>query len=393
MESLEAYFQRKREELHFLASLLARPPALPELQSIDAVVELKFRLGAALKAERALTDWCRTETNWTAEGQSYQIGPYDLYSSYQRADLTIAGPPIYRRFDCAGYREMSTIYAGSGMSSISTLLLALGRLLPGARLIAPAGAYSETLEAVVQYGGALRLDQAPPALGSPPTVASSRKKPRILLIDSSAPRRPVLPSRDEKYDLIVVDTTCLSARSARARRVLRWAAFIEAPIVLVRSHTKLDSLGLSMAGWVQQWCLRRPRPTGCGSGGSSGSMRRLNGPFVCSAPPRAGLSSALGGRSSLCFVERQEDRPDHRQRTPHDAPPDPIWCPGHILPARAVWRASIVRPLEPRRREVCGGPACRRSAEGCASGAARGQFRFRLLCHGRLPGLGGRRCA
>ena len=79
-----------------------------------------------------------------AEGQSYQIGPYDLYSSYQRADLTVAGPPIYSRFDCAGYREVSTTYAASGMSSISTLLLALGRLLPGACLIAPASAYSET---------------------------------------------------------------------------------------------------------------------------------------------------------------------------------------------------------------------------------------------------------
>jgi len=244
MESLEAYFQRKREELHFLASLLARPPALPEPQSIDAVVELKFRLGAALKAERALTDWCRTETNWTAEGQSYQIGPYDLYSSYQRADLTVAGPPIYRRLDHTGYREVSTIYAASGMSSISTLLLALGRLLRGARLIAPAGAYSETLEAVVHYGGGLRLDQAPPALAPPPTVAASNKEPRILLIDFSAPRRLVPPRRDERYDLIVFDTTCLSAGSARARRVLRWAAFVDTPIVLVRSHTKLDSLGL-----------------------------------------------------------------------------------------------------------------------------------------------------
>ena len=34
------------------------------------------------------------------------------------------------------------------MSSISTLLLALGRLVPGARLIAPAGAYGETVEVV-----------------------------------------------------------------------------------------------------------------------------------------------------------------------------------------------------------------------------------------------------
>src|SRR5215207_8710411 len=244
MESLEAYFQRKREELLFLASLLAGPPALPEPLSIDAVVELKFRLGAALKAERALRDWCRTETNWAVEGQSYQIGPYNLHSSYQRADLTIAGPPIYRGLDHAGYRQVSTIYAASGMSSAATLLLALGRLLPGARLIIPAGAYSETLEAVVHYGAGLRLDQALPATCSPSTVAASRKEARILLIDSGVPRCLVPSSRGEGYDLIVFDTTCLSAGSARIRRVLRWAAGIEAPIVLVRSHTKLDSFGI-----------------------------------------------------------------------------------------------------------------------------------------------------
>jgi hypothetical protein len=45
-------------------------------------------------------------------------------------------------------------------------------------------------------------------------------------------------------DLIIFDTTCFSSGSGRIRRVLSWARRCEIPIVLVRSHTKLDSLGL-----------------------------------------------------------------------------------------------------------------------------------------------------
>src|SRR5439155_2234911 len=45
-------------------------------------------------------------------------------------------------------------------------------------------------------------------------------------------------------DLVIFDTTCFSSGSGRIRRVLSWGRRWEIPIVLVRSHTKLDSLGL-----------------------------------------------------------------------------------------------------------------------------------------------------
>jgi len=241
-ESLEAYFQRKQEELLFLTGFLARPPGLPEPRSIEAVTEHKFRLAAALKAERALADWRRTETSWADDGRPYHIGFYDLQSSYRRADLTLDGPPIYGALADTGWREISTTYAGSGMSSISTLLAALGRVLPGARLVAPAGAYGETLEAVAHYGGSLRLDEPRP--GDRPLGPAPRAEPCVVLVDSCVPARLVPPARDGRCDLVLFDTTCLSAGSARIRRVLSWAGSMETPVALLRSHAKLDSLGI-----------------------------------------------------------------------------------------------------------------------------------------------------
>jgi len=77
---------------HGETGFLARPPAHLDAESVDAVVALKFRLGALLKAERVLVDWSRTETNWAHAGQAHRIGPYTLHSDYQRANLTVAGP-------------------------------------------------------------------------------------------------------------------------------------------------------------------------------------------------------------------------------------------------------------------------------------------------------------
>lgn len=242
METWPAYRRRKQEELLFLASFLARPPALPEPPSVEAVVEQKFYLAAALKAERALADWRRTETSWADDAQPHRIGRYDIRSSYRRADLTVAGPPIYGRLERVGCREIATVYAASGMSSISALLAALGRILPGARLIAPAGAYGETLEAAAHCGGNLRLDE--PQSANRPLNRASRAEPCVVLVDSCVPARLVPPARDGRCDLVVFDTTCLSAGSARIRRVLSWAESIGAPVALVRSHAKLDSLGI-----------------------------------------------------------------------------------------------------------------------------------------------------
>jgi hypothetical protein len=66
-------------------------------------------------------------------------------------------------------------------------------------------------------------------------------------LDSCAPAaafEATLNSARPHLDLVIFDTTCFSSGSGRIRRVLSWIRRSQIPIVLVRSHTKLDSLGL-----------------------------------------------------------------------------------------------------------------------------------------------------
>jgi hypothetical protein len=68
---------------------------------------------------------------------------------------------------------------------------------------------------------------------------------QILLLDSCTSARAyeeALRCIGAAPDLVIFDTACFSGGSSRIRRVLTWARR-DVPIVLVRSHAKLDSLG------------------------------------------------------------------------------------------------------------------------------------------------------
>jgi hypothetical protein len=240
METLEAYLRRKHEELNLLNSFLSTPLSLRQPASVAEVIERKFQLAAALKAEHTLHDWALTETAWAYPGR-LRAGPFEFSYDYQRADLDVRGPSFYQ-FDDPAANE--TIYTSSGMAAISALLLASAQLMPDADILVLPGSYSETVELIESYARHLHLV---PLKSSPGEIASGVSGLRVLLFDSCAPAAAfegALPCANPRLDLVVFDTTCFSSGSGRIRRVLSWTHRWEIPTVLVRSHTKLDSLGL-----------------------------------------------------------------------------------------------------------------------------------------------------
>ncbi|MCK1515906.1 hypothetical protein IVB22_25770 [Bradyrhizobium sp. 190] len=239
MESVQAYLDRKHQELRLINDCLSHPLPLTCPRSVSEVIRHKFQLTAALKAEHALHDWNVTETAWAHPGQR-RIGPFEFRYDYQRADLDVRGPSFYDVERSA----IDTIYTASGMAAISALLLASARVIGKADILVLAGAYGETQELIEGYADRLRMITLnhPLEEGAGPRSASSR----IMLLDSSASASAFdagLRCTNAAPDLLIFDTTCFSSGSGRIRRVFRRARELAIPLVMVRSHTKLDSLG------------------------------------------------------------------------------------------------------------------------------------------------------
>ena len=248
-----AYLARKHREIELIAGCFAAPVAATVPRSAAHAIDEKFRIAGALRAERSLSSWAITETA-RPEIQRWRVGAYEFSFGYQRADLEVRGPPIY---DVPGRRSelrQYTLYTGSGMSAVAVVFTALLRLSPDVRVLATRGFYSETRELLESFGERFALSITAGRSGKraaaavSPSVKSSSpvNATRVLLVDScvSAGFENYRYVRADDFDLVVVDTTCFWQTSARIRRVVAWASRAHLPLALVRSHAKLDALGI-----------------------------------------------------------------------------------------------------------------------------------------------------
>ena len=243
METIESYLDRKFREISLLNSCLASPLDLQRPASAGMAIEQKFRLAAAIKAERSLQNWSFTETARSLT-QRAKSGAFEFGYGYQRADLHILGPPIYRAL-CSPITNVvqQTMYTGSGMSAMAALLTALLRLRDSAEVLIPQGCYSETRELIESFGGLFRIL---PLEAWRRLRRSTKGVTRIALLDSSVRSGffGFLGAPIHDIDLVIFDTTCFWRSSARIERVVNWALHSKLPLALVRSHAKLDCLGI-----------------------------------------------------------------------------------------------------------------------------------------------------
>lgn len=244
VENASDYLARKGREIALIERSLADASTLAQPATSPAqVVERKFKLAAALRAERSLQSWAVTETA-RPEVQRWRSGAYQFSFGYQRADLQVRGPPIYRAIDASqrGIRQQ-TLYTGSGMSAIAAVITALLRLRGPLQVIAARGCYSETRELLNSFGRQVTIA---PFTFRKGLVTRSAETTRMLLLDSCVGARfdDYRHRSPKDIDLAIFDTTCFWQDSARVRLAVEWASRSRLPLVLVRSHAKLDSLGI-----------------------------------------------------------------------------------------------------------------------------------------------------
>ena len=177
METAEEYLFRKNSEIELLNGFLNDPLPIRFPRSVDEVIQGKFHLAAALKAEHALHDWAATETAWTHGGRP-RLGPFEFRYDYQRADLDVRGPSFYGLESLSG----KTIYTASGMSAISALLMATAQVFFEADILTMPNCYGETIELIDRHARHLKRIEFSGALYEAINLRPSR--PRILLLDS-----------------------------------------------------------------------------------------------------------------------------------------------------------------------------------------------------------------
>jgi hypothetical protein len=291
METIDTYLERKYSEIQLIRDCLRDTQHVSRPRSVDEVVAAKFQMAAALRAEHERQDWNATETAWSTAARPAS-GQFVFQYDYQRADLRVSGPSVYEA-DCDSASE--TIYTASGMAAISTLLLASTLIFAEPDILVLPGSYGETLELVERLLPSCRLARL--ALPLPATFDRAAA-PKVLLLDScvsAAAFEAALRCDGSQLDLLVFDTTCFSSSSGRIRRVLHWARRCRVPVVMVRSHNKLDTLGaeygrLGSAVFVSSTAADTARPMIERLAGETRNAVRLLGSAAMPAhfPPYAG---------------------------------------------------------------------------------------------------------
>jgi hypothetical protein len=230
-EARAPWWDRKHRELGFLRGQLHRPPPGPEPRTVQEVLAHKDRLRSAWLAETHARPELR-ETSLDPRARA-SVGEIELRWGYQRFDLEASpGLPL------PGAESVQT-YTSCGMASLTATFLALSD--EPLHVVAPEDAYFETFRALeLAVRATTQRTDAP--------VEALRQRPgAVLLLDSCGRHDHLVHLPAARHARCVVfDTTCYEQDDPRLAEVLDACDAAGVPLVLVRSHLKLDGLGLEL---------------------------------------------------------------------------------------------------------------------------------------------------
>ncbi|MFH1466344.1 MAG: hypothetical protein ABIO70_18310 [Pseudomonadota bacterium] len=248
METLDDYLARKNRELAYLAAQVRPDLAAPVAAGMLEVPRLKQALRAAQLARSIATHPDLLETN-VRPGRERRFEGFRLAYYYQRFDMGVSGPPIHATLcgDEAPALIRMERYFSSGMGAISAALLALDAVAAGPRrVLIQRDAYFETLQLLRAWPRRLQVE-ALASLADLRAVLATAPGGVALYLDSIAAEDPITLLADLPApgpDLLLLDSTCYDREDPRLLAVARVAERLALPVLLLRSHQKLDHLGI-----------------------------------------------------------------------------------------------------------------------------------------------------
>lgn len=247
------YFLRKNKEISFLSKAVDGN-CLENICyiSVEEIVQEKMRIKSKMLSNFFDKNWKMSESNWL-ERENYCldsdfIGSSDMQLSYnyQRFDLKMEGSAN----NCQSYDSTSlpphrskVLFVSSGMSSISVMFSALHKTLYKQRssLVISQDSYFETIKYVERYC---------PGISRISLDNNILLRNNVLYLDSISVRNHFFYLRSHDFSelmLVLIDSTCYENDSVMIKKILCKCIRENVVCIMLRSHIKLDCLGLEYA--------------------------------------------------------------------------------------------------------------------------------------------------
>lgn len=290
-ETTFGYWERKNDEVALLRAHLGFASA-PAIVTVPDLVREKQFLRAQILARFIADHPHLTESNLGNPAMELDGAP--LRFEYQRYDLRLQRKPfapwIYPALALPALCSYGLLCA-SGMSAVAAVLTSLDLIHRDDRpiYISP-DTYFETRHLIGDY-----LHRLEPVFELPAELARCG----VVLLDSICLDDPLDRLGGcalEAACAVVLDTTCYDLAAPEISRVVERCRAAAVPCVLVRSHLKIDTLGLEY-GRLGSIVVVLPRPCPRGPARFARVLRRRVADFlikmgtVCSIPSYFPLAS------------------------------------------------------------------------------------------------------
>lgn len=253
-ETTFGYWERKNDEVALLRDHLELGPG-PAVVTIPDLVREKQYLRAQLLARFIAGHPHLTESNLGNPAMDVDGAP--LQFNYQRYDLKLRRKPfapwIYPALASPGLCSYG-FWCASGMSAVSAVLTSLDLIHREDRPIYLArDTYFETRHYIGDY-----LHRLKPVFDLPSVLVRCG----VVALDSICHEAPLAWARGAALDAacaVVIDTTCYDVDAPELARLVERCRAEGVLCVLVRSHLKIDTLGLEY-GRLGSIVVVLPRP-------------------------------------------------------------------------------------------------------------------------------------